>query len=355
MSQNSVFNCLKFSSVVCFLLIFQLASGQSKKQPKEIGLDNFAELDGLVQRNEKTVGKNLVAMVWTDTVVYKREAGEMDMRTVVPLGAASQWLTAALVMKFVEEGKISLDDKVVQYIPIYETYAKSYITIGNCLNHFAGIATDAKMFSKKKYESLEEVAEALAKREIQTNPGTEFRYSSNGYHIVARILEIVGKKKFDMLMKQKVLNPLGMRKTTFSTLDGSAIDPFDGGQGTAEDYMHFLKMLLNNGNYNGQQVLSQESIKELKKIQTRPEAIKYAPKQAEGLSYSTGSWVVEENAGGDGTALSSITGNGSWSMVDWCRGYAFLLLPKTSQGDQKREMYLEMKAAVDDRVKSKCK
>src|SRR5215212_10261052 len=98
--------CLKFSFAFVFLLVFQFSFSQTnKKNPKEVGIDNFSELDGLVQKNVKALGTDIVAMVWTDTLVYKRELGEVDARALVPVEGASKWLTAAMVMKMVDEGK----------------------------------------------------------------------------------------------------------------------------------------------------------------------------------------------------------------------------------------------------------
>jgi CubicO group peptidase (beta-lactamase class C family) len=357
MSYKFAINCLKFSFITLCLLFLQPGFTQTKKKnPKELGLDRFEDLDALVQRNQKLLGNNVVAMVWTDTLVYKREMGEFDSRTLAPIASCSKWLTAALVMKFVEMGKISLDDKVSHYLPIYETYGKNYITIRHCLSHFTGIQSEGfGLFTRKKFASLDEEVQSFAKKEIKSNPGTEFSYSNIGLNIAGRILEIVSKKKFDMLIKQQLFNPLAMRKTTFSTLDGTAINPSGGAQSTAEEYMHFLQMLLNNGKYNGQQILSEESVKELRKIQTTPEIIKSAPKVAEGFNYALGSWVVEEGRDGEADVLASPCLFGTWPMVDWCRGYACLFFVKTLLGEQKKDAFMQMKDAIDGKLPSKCK
>lgn len=346
--------CLKFSSVAFLLLFLQTGFAQTgKKNQKEIGLAEFEYLDAAVMKNAKALGNDLVAMVWTDTLVYKHELGEFDARTLAPMAAASKWLTAALVMKMVEEGKLSLDDKVSQYIPIFETYGKNYITIRHCLTHFTGIQSDAKFLEKKKFGSLEEEVESYAKKEIKTNPGTEFRYSNVGPNIAGRILEIVGKKKFDMLIKQKLFNPMQMRKSSFSTTDGSAINPATGAQSSAEEYLRFLKMLLNNGKHNGQQILSEESVKEMRKLSTSPDLIKYAPKTGEGLGYAFGSWVVEEGKDGEANVLSGAALYGTWPMVDWSRKYVFLLVTKETIAEPKREIYLEMKDGIDEKLSKK--
>jgi CubicO group peptidase (beta-lactamase class C family) len=356
MSYKMFLNCLKFSSVAFLLLIFQEVNAQPKnKNQKEYGVAGYQDLDDVIARSQKQLGGNLVAMVWRDTLVYKRELGEFDSRTQAPIGSASKWLTIALVMQFVEDGKISLDDKINQYIPMFSKYGKNYITIRHCLTHFTGIqASGSGLFGKKKFGSLEDEVNEYAKHEIQTNPGTEFRYTDMGINIAARIVEVVSKKKFDMVIRQRLLNPLGMRQTTFTTLDASAADPASGAMSSANDLIKFLQMLLNNGTYNGQKILTEASVKELRKIETSSEKVNNAPKSAEGLSYAIGGWAVDEN-GTEATALSSPGLYGTWPVVDWCRGYAYLLITKSSLGEQKKDVYQQMKVALDDKISSKCK
>ena len=177
-----------------------------------------------------------------------------------------------------------------------------------------------------------------------------------GLNIAGRICEIVTKKKFDMLIKQQLFTPLQMRKTTFSTLDGSAINPSGGAQSTAEEYMHFLQMLLNNGKYNGVQILSEESVNELRKIHTKNASIKYAPNAGAGFQYALGSWVIEETKDGKSSALASPGLFGTWPVIDWCRGYASIFFVKTlMKGETKRDLYMQMKEAIDEKLPNKCK
>jgi CubicO group peptidase (beta-lactamase class C family) len=350
--------CLKFSTVALFMLFFQFSYSQTKKVPKEVGTARFEDLDILVQQNQKLLGGNLVAMVWTDTLVYKRELGDFDAKTVAPIASCSKWLTAALVMMFVDEGKISLDDKVSKYIPDFELYGKNYITLRHCLSHYTGVRTETGLkglFARKKFASLKEEAQFYARSEIQANAGQEFRYSTVGLNIAGAVLEIVSKKKFDMLIKQKLFNPLGMRKTSFGTLDGSPPNPSGGAVSTAEEYLRFLQMLLNNGKYQGTQIISEASIKEMRKMHTVPEQIKYTPKAGEGFGYALGSWVLEEGKDGTANVLSSPGLFGTWPMVDWCRGYVSIFFVKTLlNGEQKKDVYMQMKDAIDEKIHPKC-
>jgi CubicO group peptidase (beta-lactamase class C family) len=334
-----------------FLLLGQVAAAQPKKKNlKEIGTENYPSFDALMQKNAKGWDNEVVAMIWTDTLVYKRELGQFDSKTVVPLGAASQWLTTALVLRLADQGKISLDDKVADYLPIYETYGKSYITLRHCLTHYTGIRPDGK----KKFGSLEEEVDAHAKKEIETNPGTEFYYSNVGPSIAGRVLEVVMKKKFDMLIKQQLFNPLGMRKSSFSNLDGSAVNPATGGQSSGDEYLRFLKMLLNGGKFNGMQFLSESSVQELRRISTTPALTKFTPKTSEGMLYAMGAWVIENRTDTVATALSGTGLTGAWPVVDWCRNYAALILLKSPQNEQKKQLYVEAKAALDEFFKSSC-
>lgn len=360
MSYNLRFNCLKCSSLLFFLLILQTGFAQrNKKNDKEYGLEKFPELDGALTQYQKLLGKDLVAIVSTDTIVFKKEMGDFNSKTEAPVASASKWLTAALIMILVDEGKLSLDDKVSYYLPIYESYGKNYITLRHCLSHFTGIQADQGvlgMFQRKKFASLEQEVESFAKKEIQTNPGTEFWYSNMGLNIAGRIAEIVMKRKFDQLIKQKLFNPLGMTKTTFSTLDASAINPSGGARSTASDYMRFLQMLLNKGKFNGKQIISEASVKELRSIHTSNELIRYAPKTATGFQYALGSWVLDETAiqGAEASILASPGLLGTWPMIDWCRGYACIFFAKTLLGEQKADAYLQLKGTIDERLKSNC-
>jgi len=351
--------CINVTTILTFLLILQPVDGQRNVKPLP-GQEKFSDLDGLLVQKQKEFGKDLVVMLWKkdDTLVYKKELGEFNTKTQAPIASCSKWLTAALVMTFVDEGKLSLDDKISKWLPEFEKYGKNYITIRHCLSHMTGIRSEPisllKLFERKKFSSLEDEVNSFAAKDIQTNPGEEFRYRNLGLNIAGRVLEVITKKKFDMLARQRLFVPLAMRKTTFSTLDASAVNPSGGALSTPDDYMHFLIMLLNRGVYQGKRILSEEVVKQLLTIQTKPEIIKYAPKAAQGYNYALGAWVVEEKDG-KATALASPGLFGTWPMIDYCRGYAYLFFVKSLLGEQGAEAQMEIKGLVDEKFPNSCK
>ncbi|MEJ0105681.1 MAG: serine hydrolase [Bacteroidota bacterium] len=341
--------CMKVMIVGCFLLLLQPAFAQT----------NFADLDATLEHNKKQLGNNVVTMIWKDTVIHKKEIGGFNSKTAAPIASASKWLTTALVMIFIDEGKLSLDDKITKWLPEYAKYGKNYITIRYCLSNYTGIQQDekflAKMFDRKKFASLEEEVNSYAAREIQSNPGTEFRYSDFGFNIAGRILEIISKRRFDILIRQKLFVPLGMRRTSFTDINGGAIDPANGAQSSGDDYIRFLAMLLNKGKFADKQILSEQSVNQMLEIQTTPDKIKYTPKTMEGNSYAFGSWALDYDPDGKGTVFTCPGFYGTYAVIDYCRGYAFFVLPKTLVDEDKTISYATIKDEIDKQIASHCK
>jgi CubicO group peptidase (beta-lactamase class C family) len=284
-----------------------------------------------------------------DKLVYKKELekeiGDFNARVQVPAGVASQWLVAAAVMAYVDEGKISLDDKVSKYIPIFAKYMKTYITIRNCLSFTTGIRADPpgplKLLQKSNYPDLEtEVNSFASKREIETNPGTEIYFSQIGPDIAARVLEVITKKTFDRVVQDKILRPCKMHATSFTNDNGVTSNAADGAITTAGDFINFLGMLLNKGSFNGKQVLSEKSVAEMETIQFAKLPVKYMPKEASGLKTALGCWIDK------GSVVSSIYMTGFWPYVDRNLNYAALLIPKKTD-EPKKELYVQFKEKMD--------
>ena len=349
MSHTAGSICLKCSWVTLFLLFLQPCFGQY----------NWTELGNKLEEKQQVLGNNVVCLLWKgDSLVYKKEMGGFNSKTQAPIASCSKWLTAALVMQFVDEGKLSLDDKVVKYIPEFGKYFKNYITVRHCLSHMTGIDDDDKfikrLLERKKYSSLEEEVNAFAARKIRANAGTDFWYGNVGLNIAARVLEVISKKKFEALIKLKLFTPLGMTKTTFTDPNGSIPNPSGGARSTADDYMKFLVMLLNKGTYNGKQIISEASINEMMKVQNTPEQVRYSPKAAEGYMYALGSWVVE-GSGKTANALASPGLFGTWPMIDYCRGYAYIVFVKNLLGEERAEVHKVIKKIIDEQIAIECK
>jgi CubicO group peptidase (beta-lactamase class C family) len=331
--------CLKVIFAAVFMLVFQFSRGQVNPD----GLNAIMEQKAKALKNNSLV----LAVASKDTLIYKNDTKLFNInRSQAPAGYSSQWFTTALVMMMVDEGKFNLDDKVVDYLPEFAKYGKNFITIRNCLSHFTGIqVSKTKLFEKSK-RSLEDEVNSYAAREIQTNPGTEFRYNDIGFFIAARIVEVVSKKKFEMLAQQRLFRPLGMRQTTFTTIDGSAVNPSHGARTTASDFLLFMQRLLNKGKLKGQQILTEESMTELRRIHGEASALKNVPKEVNGYDYALGAWAPESKDSSAALLVAPSYG-GSVAAVDFCRGYAFVYLLKELNEDAKANAYKDIKGELD--------
>jgi CubicO group peptidase (beta-lactamase class C family) len=346
LSYKSVFTCRVFSSVCLCLLIWL----PPMAQPSKIAPSASPEMDAFLTTNQKLFGNDIIAMAYKNgKVVYKKELekeiGDFNGRIQVPAGIASQWLVAAAVLAYVDEGKISLDDKVSKYLPIFAKYMKTYITIRNCLSFTTGIRADPpgplKLLQQSKYPDLETEVDAFAsKREIETNPGTEIYFSQIGPDIAARVLEVLTKKTFDRVVQDKILRPCKMRSTSFTNDNGVTSNAADGAITTANDYINFLGMLLNKGTFEGKTVLSEKSIAEMETIQFPALHVKYMVKEAAGLKNGLGCWI--EN----GSTITSLNMTGFYPYVDRSLNYAALLIPKKTD-EPKKELYIQFKQKMD--------
>ncbi|HEX3023619.1 MAG TPA: serine hydrolase domain-containing protein [Chitinophagaceae bacterium] len=349
MSQHFNSICRKYSLVTYFMLLCLVSFGQY----------DFSNLDKKFNEAKKELGKNTVILIYKDgKIIYKKESDDFKANSPAQIASCSKWLTAALVMTFVDEGKISLDDKVSTYLPIFAKYGKSFITIRNCLSHETGIKQEhvnlLSIMDKKKFASLEEeVNDFASKKEIDFNPGTGFYYGGIGLNIAARVLEVITRKKFDQLMNERILRPLAMRNTSF--FSEKAINPSGGATSAAIDYINFLSMILNKGMFKDKRILSEKAIEEMQKSETVNIPIKYTPKTAEGFNYGLGEWIEEADENGKSIVVSCPGLFGTWPWVDNCRGYACIIFTKSIISEHKKEVYSDLRKTIEEIIPSTCK
>lgn len=334
---------LYFSAL--FILAFAVAQAQ---------VDTAAISDKL-NRSAKQLGKDFAVLIQKEgKTIYKKENTEFNLKTQGEAGAISQMLTAAVVLTYVQEGKLSLDDKVSDYLPFFTKYSKSYITIRHCLTHQTGVQGD-KLFQKSKHKTLEDEAMNIAsRREIETNPGTEFKYSAIGYSLAGRVLEVISKKSFDRIAQDRVLRPLGMRGSTFANENfNAAPSPFSGARTTANDLSNFLSMLLNKGKFNNKQVLTEESVNTLLSLQVPAGQLKNVPKGFENYPYTLGAWSLDELPKESAVTLAAPSFSGPWAMADLSRGYTLVIMTKDLASPPSKEFYLDLKNILDQGLPAK--
>jgi CubicO group peptidase (beta-lactamase class C family) len=349
----SLFNRISCRNVIqsFFLLLFFQVTHQVYAQ------QDWTAVKAKMTANTPLLGVDYALVIANeDSLLLTLENNGFTLKTQSPIASSSKWLTATLLYKLAEEGKLDLDDPVERYIPEFGKYFKSYITLRHCLSHMTGIeekGTLRNIVQRRKFSSLEEEVIDIAGRNIRAKPGTDFWYGATGFMIAGRVAEIVTKKKFDVLIKMKLFTPLEMRKTSFAELGGGPINPAGGAVSTAEDMVKFLQMLLRKGKVNNSSYLSESSVEELLRLRAEPSKVAFAPASAKGYGYASGAWVISSK---DGKTISLASPGlfGTWPMIDVCRGYIYMVMVKNILGEERANLHKEMKDLIDLQFNKNC-
>lgn len=358
--------CLHSSLTSCFLLLYQLVAAQY----------NFSPVKNWVQSNIKELGGRAIVMVYKDgKIIYSesfnklgtrqklgakmiaRKTGkdskqllqEYDEDTRIPLASCSKWLSAALVMTFVDEGKLKLTDTIGRFLPVMSENGKGAITIAHCLSHTTGIRGGSVKESKEwmnKIGSMDDAVAGIAKQPVESAPGASFHYSSVGLQLAAAVIEKISGKNFETLFAERIAKPCVMTKTDFGHKNVPL--PAGGAQGSAKDYMNFLQMMLHKGMFNGKKVLSEQSIHLMQQNHAADVKVIQSPAGDTGWGYGFGEWTMETAATGKPSdAVSSPGMFGSFPWVENKKGYAALLFSFNLKYKGRHERYKQLKNMVD--------
>ncbi|MCC6131329.1 MAG: serine hydrolase [Acidobacteria bacterium] len=147
--------------------------------------------------------------------------------TLFQAASISKPVAALAVLRLVDSGKLKLDSDVNQYLKTWKLPENSFteqtkVTLRGLLSHtagltvhgFAGYASDAPVPTVPQVLNGEKPANSAPVR-VDTKPGTIWRYSGGGYVVAQQLLQDVTRKPFPTLMRDSVLTPLGMTRSTY--------------------------------------------------------------------------------------------------------------------------------------------
>jgi len=306
------------------------AEGPTIAKPEEAGFSSagLARIDAYI-KNEIAGNKipGAIMMIQRNgKTVYFSSFGVRDPGTKEPMTqdsifriySMSKPITTVAAMMLVEEGKLQLDEPLSKYIPAFANVKvgvekkgedgtmgldtvppKRPITIQDLMRHTSGLTygffgegmvkkayVDAHMFAGDVDNA--EFAERIAKLPLAYQPGTTWDYS-HSTDILGRVIEVVCGKSLYQFEKERLLDPLGMKGTSFYVTDPErkslVAEPFpddrkigkdavmsdprvgqkwESGCGgmvsTIGDYARFAQMLLNGGTLEGKRYLSPKTV-----------------------------------------------------------------------------------------------
>ncbi|NIM57490.1 MAG: serine hydrolase [Candidatus Aminicenantes bacterium] len=169
-----------------------------------------------------------IGIVKDNEIVYAKGFGVKNIDTKEPvttkslfhMASVSKPFSATAIMQLVEQGKVSLDDPVVKYLPYFKVNDKRYkeITIRQMLGHISGMPdVNDYHWDKPEYDdgALERYVRSLTDEELIAAPGERFSYSNMAFEVLGDLIAKVSGVSFEDYVKKNILDPLGMHESTF--------------------------------------------------------------------------------------------------------------------------------------------
>lgn len=160
-------------------------------------------------------------------IIYKRGYGMANLehrvpissKTVFYIGSTSKQFTAMSILLLEEQGQLSLDDDIREYIPELPQYDHP-ITIRHLIHHTSGIPDYLALWQLAGRDFAAampegEVLDLLTQQEPLFAPGDRFRYSNSGYFLLSLIVKRASGKSLREFAEENIFQPLGMRDTLF--------------------------------------------------------------------------------------------------------------------------------------------
>jgi len=209
-------------------LVFLLLLASCAKPPSRPTFAN--KLDAFL--NETMAAHRIpglaVAVTRGREIVYLRALGVANLETGEPLlpenlfhmASVSKPFVATAIVQLVEEGKIDLDAPVTRYLPYFQLADERYreITIRQMLSHTSGMPdVEDYEWDKAQYDegAAERLVRGLSAETMIGAPGEKWRYSNMAFDTLGDVIAKVSGQSFEEYEKTHILDPLGMKESTF--------------------------------------------------------------------------------------------------------------------------------------------
>jgi CubicO group peptidase (beta-lactamase class C family) len=136
--------------------------------------------------------------------------------TVYKIGSVSKQLIAAGIMLLIQDGKVSLDDKISKFLEGTPDTWKE-ITVRHLLTHTSGIIREAPGFDPFKIQNDADVIKTAYPLPLRFAPGEKYEYCNVGYFALVEIISRVSGKSWEAFLNERVFAPLGMTATRTTT------------------------------------------------------------------------------------------------------------------------------------------
>ncbi|MFP3952257.1 MAG: serine hydrolase [Candidatus Bathyarchaeia archaeon] len=285
-----------------------------------------------------------IALVKNGEVVYKRGFGARRVKDNLPatpdtlygIGSCTKSFTALAIMQLVERGELDLQDPVSEHIPFKIGCKDNPIKVHNLLSMSSGIPNlGIAELLISKFTGEEELWVPMssvddlhlhvngAGEEIAAEPGERMFYFNTGYTLLGEIVESVSGIPYERFIREEILKPLKMTRSTFTEDDYMGGDdvmtayrtvkedgtskvkpskhPFHkfiyapgGLLSSVNELTHYLMVNINGGVYQGERILDSSLMEELHKVQLETDYFRFYIGDYGRMGYGYG-WMVAED------------------------------------------------------------
>jgi len=158
-------------------------------------------------------------------IIYKDAVGYANIEDSIPntldtkfrIASFTKPITVMLILQLVEDGKLELDGKLIDYLPEFTKEKGKNITIHQLMTHTAGITGEGRIPNltdiEKEYYSRERLLDCIMERDLIYEPGKGREYSNFGYALLGLVIERISGKSYDEVLQEKICEPAGMKNT----------------------------------------------------------------------------------------------------------------------------------------------
>lgn len=284
-----------FRIFAVFLLISGSFNTRAQVSPKANTLDTYF-LEAL---SKWEVPGMAVAIIRNDTIELLKgygvreigNPGKVDENTLFAVASNTKSFTATAISMLIDEGKLKLDDKVVDYLPwfrLYDPYVTLNMTIRDLLCHRSGLETfSGDLIWYGSSYSRDEIIQRASFLKPNYGFRANYGYSNIMYLTAGQIIAKVSGMSWDEFISSRILTPLGMNHTNTSItkldmkgntamphndvddnviaiqyLNWDNIGPAGSINSSAADMIKWIEFQLKKGKLNDQVLVSEKSLRE---------------------------------------------------------------------------------------------
>ncbi|WP_024770333.1 serine hydrolase [Aquimarina macrocephali] len=163
-------------------------------------------------------GRTLLKKAFGNINIEHKVEAQTDMK--FRIASITKQFTAVCILMLEEQGKLSLDNDIREYIPEYKQSHDNKITIRQLLGHTAGIPEYTEVEPSYDHHGTDRVTMDTIVNVINTvsldfKPGTAWKYSNSGYVLLGKIVENVSKQEFRTYVQEHIFDVLDMKQSSF--------------------------------------------------------------------------------------------------------------------------------------------